>query len=350
MKNIAILVLFLIIFGCTSSDQNSDDSLIENFPSSLKLEGEQILEEEVGIVQLSKVDSFFIVSKEQEPFFHIYDDEMEYITAFGSQGKGPREFVRSPIIEDIFRQNQDIYLLINDEMQKELISINFTKSLRERNLVIGDRYDLPSKLDGALDFFYLNESKIVGIYDDRFHQKLDKARGGFYYNFGGNNFETFPLLNLRIEPFEVMAETNINARIPVLSPDREKMAIGMIHFPRLTIYDIESESSEFFLLDQNLPDKTFNLQAFQEGNVVEYIRHLYATDRGIYLLYSGQKANKDNQQGIIKVINWNGTPELEFQTAEKYRLSMFLVDESSETIYGVSYTNDAIYKFDLSSR
>lgn len=161
-----------------------------------------------------------------------------------------------------------------------------------------------------------------------------------------DTFETFPLKNLEIEPYEVMAATNINARMPAISPDRTKAAIVMLNSPKLDIFDVGSDTSKTYLLDSNLPEEPFELESFKKGEVTEYYKYIYATNNYVYLLHSGYPVNDAAHASTIQVLDWKGNPHKQYLIPAEYNLSMFIVDGNGKQFYGLSYPNDAIYMFD----
>lgn len=336
------LINLLLLASCISDNKNTN----QNFQQPVRLEGKRIFMKEFSLVQVANIDSLIVISTDKDTLFHIYDKNEKYLAGLGVKGRGPGEFMQIPAIEDIEKTKLGFKFLVNDEIRKSLISIDLTASLDSDQLVIENRYTLPNELRGALDFMYGNEDTFIGVYDDRFDKQLDKKRGGFYYNAKTDTFHTFPLNNLEIQPYEMISATNINARMPAISPTGSKVAIIMLHFPQLSILDVGSFATNSYLLDSNPPEVTFDLEAFKKGEVIEYYRYIDVTNNYIYLLYSGNRIKNDAGETRIQVIDWQGNPSNQYLIPAKYKLSMFVVDEKNKQFYGLSYPNDAIYRFD----
>lgn len=336
----------MLLTTCTVEKGAFNGQLVNKFPPPTELEGTRILEKEHAIVYLNQIDSLIVVSTERDTIFHIYDKNENYITGFGQKGRGPNEFVRAPVIEDIIKQDNIVKAFAYDGIRKELVTINMTTSIDSSKLIVEKRLSLPIELRGAFDFFHINNKTLLGIYDDRFNKQLDERRGGYYYYPKLDTFKTFPLFNLKIRPYEIMPAMNINARMPAVSPDRGKLAVIMMHYPGLEIFDIKSHSLTRYLLDPNPPRDTFDLKAFKKGEVTEYYPFIYSTNSYIYLLYTGHTASDYKYETKIQIMDWNGNPHAQYLIPAKYALSMFVVDEKNQHFYGLSYPNDAIYKFD----
>lgn len=350
MKGHSFFVVWLLFLsGCVAENNNSKENSVGAFSSVIELEGTRVFEEEYSLFQIAKVDSFIIISTARDTLFHVYDKNQEHFAGLGQKGRGPREFTRVPAIEDVMKENASIKFLVNDEIRKELMSLNLTASLDSNKLIIENRYTLPVELRGAIDFLYLDKNKFVGVYDDRFDKQLDEQRGGFYYNAKTDTFEIFSLQNFKIKPYEMMPATNVNARMPAISPDRSKVAIVTLFSPKMAIFEVGSKTPARYLLDSNLPEGTFELEAFKKGEVIEYYKYIDATNNYIYLLHSGNKIKDNAGETWIQVLDWKGNPSNQYLIPSEYNLSMFVVDEKNKLFYGLSYPNDAIYKFDYSA-
>jgi hypothetical protein len=336
-----ILLILLLIFSCDHKKEEFNGELIIDFPDPIELEGEKIFEGEFGIATISLKDSLLILTTNRDTLFHVYDNNQNFISSFGSQGMGPGEFERPPFIKDIWKEGGEVKALIYDNINT--VVINISESIRENEVKITEEFELPSEIRHPIvEVFYNGNNQYIGMYDDRHHQRLDSKRGGFYYNRELGNLDIFPLYNLEIQPYEIMAAININTRTARLSPDRGKFVLALLHSPKLEIFDVGLNSTKRFLLDTHPPENVFDLEEFNEREIKEFSRNIFVTNNFIYLLYSG---NGNGQK--IKVIEWNGKPEAQFSLPEGYDLNWFITDETNESFYGLSWRDDSIYRFDF---
>src|SRR5699024_8372286 len=118
----------------------------------------------------------------------------------------------SPVIQDGIKTRNFIKIFTFDQQLLTIGSIDIKTSKDSNKVSINEKYELPRELSGTIDMFYVDSTEIIGTYDDRFSKRLNKKRGGFYYHQRTDNFKTFPLFNLTMEPYEVIPATNINAR------------------------------------------------------------------------------------------------------------------------------------------
>lgn len=345
-----LIILLLLMSGCGRN--NKKFKLIRAFPQPVKLKGEQVFEDEKGILVISQIDSLIIISTMQDTLIHIYDKKENLIARLGIRGRGPGEFNTPPFIRDAIKVDSTIKIFYHNNQLNTYVSINVTASLDSNKVIIGKIYKLPGQLVGTTRAFYIDSSTIAGMYDDQFYQQLDGRRGGFYYYTKSDTFETFSLYNLKIKPLEVLPATNVNARTSAISPDHSKLAFVMSNSPKLEIFQVGSTKPHRFLLDSNPPKDIFDLKTFKERENIEYYRYVDVTNNYIYLLYSGFRHNERDEahQTRIQVLDWEGNPQAQYLIPAKYNLVTFIVDEKNKMFYGVSYINDAIYKFDFGTK
>lgn len=346
MNKLLILVLCPFLLFCSKSNPEFT-SVIPNFPEHKTLEGTQILKETMGTIYITKIDSLFVLSTIQDTLIHIYDTDENFISSFGKIGRGPNEFSNVPFIN--FASSKDnfnsIYSLDRQLLKVNVINLN--SSIVENKLIMDNEIELPSELVGTQTVFFVDDEKIIGIYDDKFYRALDQRRGGFYYFPYSETFEIIELHNLQIDPYEVMPATNINSRIAVSSPDGSKFAIVLTYSPLLEIFDTGSTTPKRYYLGSTTPQNIFELESFKDEELIEYYTFIDSSDKYIYLLFSGNHYSETPLENKIQVIDWDGNPIKEYIIPQNYGLNMFKVDEENSTIYGLSYSNDAIYKFNF---
>ncbi|MTI87575.1 MAG: hypothetical protein FH748_06355 [Balneolaceae bacterium] len=186
------------------------------------------------------------------------------------------------------------------------------------------------------------------IYDDKLYRRLDDRRGGFYYYPDTGNMELFDLLNYQVYPFELMPSININARSTKISPDRSKLALAHLYNPVIEVYDINNKTLKTFNYskDNNIK-KRFSVNKYNSDNLIEYYDFIDVTNDHIYVLYRGEKYTTKSRSCLIKKYNWQGNLVSIFKINEKYDISKFFIDSSSNVLIAQSYNNDSVYRFKL---
>lgn len=342
-KSPLIVCIVLLITGCKKNGNEFNGYLIDDFPEPIELKGTTILEQELNILYVSFADTLLMSIANRDTLFHLYDKTLNHVSSFGLKGRGPGEFVMPPIIQDVILKQNSTIGLIYDQFRKELIQVNLTSSIERNELVIDDIIEVPRDLWGVKKVFSHSQDEFIGVYDDRDEQRLDGQKGGFYYYTKNDSIKIFEMYNLKVEPYETLAEMNVNATVQSISPNRNKMAVAKVAFPGLEIFEIGRETPTRFLFDNTSPVTRFDLEDYHTNNFIEYFTHIYTTDNNIYLLYSGSKRNEPGTNQKIKVLDWNGNPKAQYLISPEYDLGWFVVDEGGGKIYGSSYRNDAVY-------
>lgn|SRR5690625_5091665 len=163
------------------------------------------------------------------------------------------------------------------------------------------------------------------------------------------DIQTIRLYNLKIHsngtPYDALADTNLNSRLARISPQRDKMAMIMVHSPVLEIVHIGERNSRKFLLDANPPPGTFDLDMLHNGTLTKYFQGIDVTENYIYLLSDNEKNMDSEKKQTIKVLDWDGQPRYQYTIPEQYQLGMLVVNEEKNEFYGLSYEDDKIYQF-----
>lgn len=299
---------------------------------------------------MKNVDSLMIISTGRDTLFHIYNKSGKQIYSFGKVGKGPKEFMDATLIYDANEKDDTISLFAYDSNLLKYSKINLNKSKETNGIVVDAEYEFPVELRGINDVYYINEDTLAGIYSDNFYKKLDGKWGGFYYYPKSKKFETFTLLNLTIEPYELMPSINLNSRLSSLAPNRRKIAVVNVHTPILEIIKIGSKQPKKYYLGFKPSTYTYNLKDFKNDEVTQYYTFVATTNKSIYLLYANHAYSTEKRVAKIQVIDWEGNPKAEYLIPKEYGLGMFTVDEKDSVIYGLSYSNDSIYKFNFGEK
>ena len=351
-KATLVLTLFLFI-SCSSSDYNFNPEIVTDFGTPAELQGEQLFDDVMGIASFTLLDSLILFSTMDEDMFQVYDLQGNQIASFGRQGNGPGEYIQPPFFRDTyFTQNSLDYLLFYDFSNNMTgVYLDIKASIEENEVVIEQEVPLPRVFSQPFArLYHIDEETILGVSDDRFFQELDGLEGGWYYSPADTIITTFPMYNLYMNPFDAEPESNLNNRSISVSPDRQKFATAFFHAPIIEIFDMYSTDVRLQIQVTNEtfpPDDPFTPEDYYENTLTQYFRDIFTTNDHIYLLYTGQEMSDPEKQQFVKIIDWQGQPAQQFSIPPGYEIDVIQVDESNNHLYGMSWSNDAIYRFAL---
>lgn len=340
-----IIIIITIFVASCAKDSKVSDNILPKLSEAVQLEGEKLsfTDEVFGIIYLKKLESSVIASTIQDDNLYWVLENGEVLAKFGNTGQGPNEVAYPIHIYDTYNGSAFLF----DSQLLLLSEIDVAASMNSGKLEIIQSYEFPKDLMGGRDVFYINDALIVGIYDDHFSKKLDKKRGIFLYNTEENEYELLNLKNIEVVPFEEMPATNVNAKMPTLSPDRTKLAIVNVHNPLLEIVDLKTKQVKEYKLAGEEIRSQYLLEDFKDGEVVQYYTFAYSTDQYLYLLYKGYPEKEaGSQSDFIQVYTWDGKPVNHYEISSKYALSSFYVDERERSIIGHSLEYGQVYKFE----
>ena len=342
------LISATLLSSCQSEEREFGDEVMPDFPEPVALEGEPVLEGEYGLFHFATVDTFLVTVTRRDTVFQVYDRDQNHITGFGRQGSGPDEFENGgqlPLIEDVRTEGEEVYVLIQDDARDELVEIDFTSSVEQEQIITTNRQEFPDELSFIPNIFYKVNGGYIGIYDDRPEQLLDSKSGWVELDANLENFTTFPMYNMKTEPYDMIAETNLNIWWPARSSEHNKVAAVMRYAPKLEIRVAGSDETREFLLDSEQPESPVDYEAFYDDEVTQYYEYLDATDDYIYLLNTAE-----NTDYTMQVLEWDGTPKAQFTIPASYELVRFTVDETRNLIYGLSYHHDKVFRLEYGDK
>lgn len=347
------LSLFLFI-SCSKPDHNFNPTIVTEFGTPAELQGTELFEEVLGKASFTLIDSLILFSTMGEDMFQVYDLQENHISSFGRQGNGPGEFIRQPFFRDVnsFIKNGNDHILFYDESNNMTgVELDVTASIQENEVVIANEFELPEVFSHPMiSLFHIESESYLGMYGDQFSQHFDGEEGGWYYSPADSNVTTFPMYNLYMEPFDAIPESNLNIRHLGVSPDRNKFATALMYAPVIEIFDMSSTDVRLQIQVTNEPfppSAPFTPDDYNENRLTEYFRFIYTSNDHIYLLYTGMELSEPDKEQFVKIIDWEGNPVEHYSISAEYDINWFQVDEENDQLYGLSWSNDAIYRFEL---
>lgn len=259
-----LLTQLLLITSCVS-EVEKEFLRINYFPLSENIIGaKEILVDEYKTFFIKQIDSLLIISTDTEPFLRFYNEKNEFLLGVGRDGRGPNEF--SHVLNfNTYVSKDGLNIIAYDYMLLKLYVINIDKSLASKKLAIDKVIELPRELRGITNIFYINDKEFIGVYDDLFDKKLDKDIGVFLYNYESNSIKTSKIKTIEVQPFDLMASTNLNNSPAAISHDRSKLAVSKIYFPIVEIFDEQLNLLKKIIIGRNKIPVQINPEIYFDG-------------------------------------------------------------------------------------
>lgn len=294
-----------------------------------------------------KIDSFIVLRDIQEnliDFFYVYSfPDLTYLYSFCPKGNGPNEYLMPTVVKNM-KNNK---FMIRDHSSDVIATYELTDSAA----ILVDRYDFPSQ-DGRY-CWELNQ-----ITDSCFLLKRNNAQ-----------VSARELWNLKVQKqldtipntFDLKKEMGKDYHIEFddcwISASDTTFAfayffINRIEYGRIVNNEIQldgfvgvDETPDFYLYGES---KLNNKYEYNVDNNIVYYEDLYVGPSRIFALYSGLPWGdaEIEHSSIIEIYDRAGVPIKQLNL--NCPLSTFIVDEGSNSIYGINIEalDGAIIKYD----
>lgn len=330
MKNI-----FLLVLAFTS---------LNIFAQERKIRGEEILEELLSLRHFDIISDKLIVTTQTDTLFNVYNLKTQTLKKFGREGFGPGELKKAPRFTVTYNDN----ILIYEKAQLEIRIIDVIESVEVGKIIYDRIIEVPLKLRSlwSSQIYLVNDSTIVGMYDDRFDKVLDQKRGVLIFNTSTKKIENYHLKNFTVKPFDLMANTNINARAGGVLYNQNKLIFAHHHTSLIETFNYQ----EMTIQSKNIMHKgdefphIFNSEKFNDNDYKEIFTSLSTSNDLTYILHSNALYGDLVDKSII-VLNSKLEIVKQYKVSKKFDVSKITV--SHDVLYGISYNNDKMYKFEL---
>lgn len=168
--------------------------------------------DDIFILDFKIEDNYLFLSTPDEPVFRVINlKDSTMIAGFGKLGRGPGEILEAADISVRSINDDQEYLIYYVEYETNILkSFNFnTKTLKA---IANKDFQLPLGYTGIISATLISDSVLVGTYDDHFRKKRHEKRVIISSNLKDSTFVEQPLFQLTTNPYELMAQLNINAR------------------------------------------------------------------------------------------------------------------------------------------
>ncbi len=286
--------------------------------------------------------------KSDSNIFHMYSmPECEYISSFGTTGKGPNEIYR--INRRIFG-NYDEELFVIDGMRLKYINLADNK----QGFQISRNVNISGRLFPLEAFTPINDSISFGCSNVNEKEYFTHNSESNTDNDIGEFANILNINNLGIEGYKTL-----NSQRVALKPDHTKIVSLYAMLPYIKIFDSNLQLENEAVLS-NYESQNFEL--LENGGLRRlpstevYYLDIAVNDHYIYGLYIGKDRaylrKSDNATGgvIPKLHIWNWDCELVAVVNLQTSICNIAVDKQGRYVMGVNpYVSNKIFRYDLRS-
>jgi len=254
-------------------------------------------------------DLVIVLDGQTDRFFHVFStDNYNHLGSFIRRGRGPGEEV---FIAPYFKIHANDEIMYQSEKSLKIAKIIMSDN--SLDIVIHDKYDLPSSMRDGSDFFLVNDYIYTSNYlfpDSKDYLVLNKETGKLS-EWGG----PIPLSDRKA--YQDM-KTSINQKLTTVNSKENLIASVFNQLPILRIYSLENEK---LIIEQQMSDASYNLETMltdQSHKLINYYHRIKSTDDYIYALYGGFSVNEHFKEGEsqfyfdwsreVHIWKWDGTP------------------------------------------
>ena len=319
-----LFVGMLLFIGC----KQTDVVIITSFPIEKSLEYSAFYTHDIiDPYTVAVSDKYlFLAGINSELIFQQYElPELKYTRSFGVRGRGPGEFVVSPLIY-ISRNKEKLYM--NHAERKQFgayLILNNGELLldNEFSTKYGFLYNHFNIINDSLLIYNTIPSKIgieiIDLLTDKTPSEIEFTKNNHYT---GDSY---------CHPDN--GTLSVNDRYIVYAYSFRK---------QIDIYDIKNLELKVRLLSKGQKEKiTTSVQSKR------YYNDVYVTENFIYACYVDRDIDDEQNKYFIEVYDFMGTPKKRFNMGVHVGNGLFAVTPDDRTIYSYSYTLDKILKFDI---
>jgi len=341
MENKSNLILFLIstliLFSCTQEGFENSIITIEEFPQEVSIEGEQIVFDTLPLCpQDIMVKDSMLIKKRwgrvcDDYFFYVYNvNTWELLGAFGTEGRGPNEFLY-PITNFQFENNESsVNLWVNDLHQNRIQLMNINESLEKNNPVFDNSIANIEKIPDMIDVIVLPDGNIAG-------RSLAPLGRMFYYDKMRDSvkwMEYFPKVE-QWPPDHMLV--NLYNGPTGIKPDNSRIVSALRYFKRIDVFSPETEHLFSIVFDDSPdnPEYYTNPDNPTPNTLAYYFTLMHLSDNYIYVF--NKNISHDNvslnETPELYVFTWEGEPVISYSLDRRF--SSFSVDEDNGYLYAL---------------
>lgn len=359
-NSVISLFCLLVLISCGNRDDVfvAEVETITGPEETIELAAEKIDTDDVYSLWFAVYDSLLISSLPNSKDYHFYVADIKNDTLLGTflrHGQGPSEYLGLNPVSRIERKGDDLVALTYEPNRKELIEWNITKSIetgQDSVLQLGKYSKSNDFASTYADIYRIGKSKYLGYAPAVF---ISEDEGQYllpeYCFFDGA--ENRPEKSIS---FAKSLIPNKKSKIYAggffssfwsLSPDNSKIVNAMCWLKQINIIDLDNDNVRSYRVAGSPDESIFH--STMENPIHQY-HDVVCNDDVIYALYFGDfNKNFGKEMGCywLHEYNWDGTLKKEYHLSVP--ITTLWLDSSSDTLYGYSEAEGAVYKL-LSSK
>lgn len=349
MKNtsVFVIILFLVLTGCFSESELDGDKLLVFPEADRQISGTQVLDRLVliGDFGICSDSEMMIVLSDAEPVIRVFDRNYDEVASFGRKGRGPGEFALVPYIQEVHENPCEFSYF--DSITRSLYSVNIAESVDRGETIRNVIFSQSSTPGSAWNTYEIDEGVYFGMYDDTFIREFDGGRGIYLLSNESGETSSYSLYNLAFQEGvtnlpDPNAPVNINARAWDFSREYSLAVTALVYAPVIEIIRItEFHTIEVTTLIYEEIPRSFTFSDYEQGQTDVFASLISASKNNFIVLLE----NEDSQKLVF--IDYDLNVKQILETDINYGLSRIRYDEQYNRIYGLSYEEDAIFRFDL---
>jgi len=168
LKQLLPLIILFIISAC-GQKEDPKTILVKEFPQEISIEGEQIDFDSLPLCpqEIMVKDSLLIKKRVgrlcDDYLFYVYNiNTKEFLGAFGTEGRGPSEFLYPLTTGQFVTNNNSISLWVHDGHQHRLHLVNINESIKAGSPLFDESITGFDEVSDCFNVVVLPEGNLVG--------------------------------------------------------------------------------------------------------------------------------------------------------------------------------------------
>jgi|GEM_PF-5540275 hypothetical protein len=300
---------------------------------------------EIDVWDYHIVDQIMIISSEYEPVFRVIDiNTSKQIAGFGQIGRGPGEINR-PGQFSIRKLPSNKIQIYQVEFETNIFK-SFIFDFASLTATAQDDILLPKDFTGLFGEELIQDSLLVGSFDDFFYKKRHGKRSLIIHNLKSNTFNEVILYSLKSDPFDFTAELNVNSRSLVYNPYNNEVVTLTLASNIIENVKIEDIKYSINYLDSDTPIVTsIDPQVFNSDDYLDRYSQIGIVNKQYYTLQN--TFENGIPKNIISLYDNNYKKTVTKILDVGYHFNVCRENKQKNTLVLYSYEGDGFYELPI---